>query len=61
MRRKLGAMLLTRIKVVFPECHAEVEKTYNEMDFSHGGVKPFAYLCEWLNDYGIRLEEEEQV
>lgn len=54
-------MLLTRIKVVFPECHAEVEKTYNEMDFSHGGVKPFAYLCEWLNDYGIRLEEEEQV
>lgn len=54
-----GAMLLTGIKAVFPEYHDEVEKTYNGMDFSNGGIKPFAYLCEWLNDHGIRSEEEE--
>ena len=48
-----GAMLLTGIKEVFPEEYAEVEEHYNSMDFSHGGVKPFCYLCDWLDQHGI--------
>ena len=48
-----GAMLLTGIKRVFPDKYAEVEAHYNSMDFSHGGIKPFAYLCDWLTENGI--------
>ena len=48
-----GAMLLTGIKKVFPEHYTEVEEHYNSMDFSGGGVKPFGYLCDWLEEHGI--------
>ena len=48
-----GAMLLTGIAKVFPYKYKEVEAHYNSMDFSHGGIKPFVYLCDWLNENGI--------
>lgn len=48
-----GAMLLTGIAKVFPDKYKEVETHYNSMDFSHGGIKPFAYLCNWLTVNGI--------
>lgn len=48
-----GAMLLTGIKCVFPEQYTEVEEHYNSMDFSSGGIKPFVYLCEWLEEHGV--------
>lgn len=47
------AMLLTGIAKVFPDKYKEVEEHYNSMDFSHGGIKPFVYLCDWLNENGI--------
>ena len=40
-----GAMLLTGIKRVFPDNYEEVEKKYNSMDFSHGGVYPFMFYA----------------
>lgn len=46
-------MLLTGIAKVFPDKYKEVEERYNSMDFSHGGTKPFVYLCDWLNENGI--------
>lgn len=46
-------MLLTGIKRVFPDKYAEVKEHYNSMDFSHGGIKPFCYLCDWLTENGI--------
>ena len=48
-----GAMLLSGIKRVFPDKYKKVEEHYNSMDFSHGGIKPFVYLCDWLNENGI--------
>lgn len=48
-----GAMLLTGIKEVFPEQYTEVEEHYNSMDFSNGGIKPFEYLCNWLEEHGV--------
>lgn len=48
-----GAMLLSGIKRVFPDKYKEVEEHYNSMDFSHGGIKPFCYLCDWLTENGI--------
>ena len=48
-----GAMLLTGIAKVFPDKYKEVEEHYNSMDFSYGGIKPFVYLCDWLNENGI--------
>ena len=51
-----GAMLLTGIKRVFLEHYAEVEAHYNSMDFSDGGVKPFCYLCDWLEEHGVIIE-----
>ena len=51
-----GAMLLTGIKRVFPEYYIEVEEHYNSMDFSSGGIKPFAYLCDWLEEHGVTSE-----
>lgn len=48
-----GAMLLTGIAKVFPEKYEEVKEKYNAMDFSDGGVRAFAYLCEWLDTQGI--------
>lgn len=48
-----GAMLLSEIKRVFPDKYEEVEAHYNSMDFSGGGIKPFVYLCDWLNENGI--------
>ena len=51
-----GAMLLTGIKRVFPEYYAEVEAHYNSMDFSGGGVKPFCYLCDWLEEHDVIVE-----
>ena len=51
-----GAMLLTGIKRVFSEYYTEVEEHYNSMDFSSGGIKPFAYLCEWLEEHGVTSE-----
>ena len=53
-----GAMLLTGIKRVFPYNYEEVEKEYNSMDFSHGGVYPFMFLCEWLTAHGIYSEDK---
>lgn len=53
-----GAMLLTGIKRVFPDNYEEVEKKYNSMDFSHGGVYPFMFLCEWLDAHGIYNEDK---
>jgi hypothetical protein len=41
-----GAMLLTGIAKVFPDKYKEVEEHYNSMNFSHGGIKPFVYLCD---------------
>lgn len=41
-----GAMLLTGIAEVFPDKYKEVEEHYNSMNFSHGGIKPFVYLCD---------------
>lgn len=52
-----GAMLLTGIKRVFPDNYEEVEKKYNSMDFSQGGVYPFMFLCEWLTAHGIVFRE----
>lgn len=52
----LGAMLLTGIKALFPEDFDEVNEHYNSMDFSHGGVEPFTYLCDWLITHGIVFE-----
>lgn len=46
-------MLLTGIKSVFPEEYEEVKDHYNSMDFSHGGVQAFWYLCDWLDQHGI--------
>lgn len=46
-------MLLTGIAKVFPDKYKEVEEHYNSMGFSHGGIKPFVYLCDWLNENGI--------
>ena len=51
-----GGMLLTGIKKVFPDSYDEVEKEYNSMDFSHGGIYPFAFLCDWLTEHGIYEE-----
>lgn len=51
-----GAMLLSGIERVFPNEYAQVEKEYNSMDFSGGGIKPFAFLCEWLENHGIVFE-----
>lgn len=48
-----GAMLLSGIKRVFPDKYEEVEAHYNSMNFSHGGIKPFVYLCDWLTENGI--------
>lgn len=48
-----GAMLLTGIKCVFPEQYEEVEKHYNSMNFSDGGVKAFVYLYDWLEKHGV--------
>ena len=48
-----GAMLLTGIERVFPEEYEEVKEHYNSMDFSGGGVEPFCYLCDWLDQHGI--------
>ena len=53
-----GAMLLTGIKRVFLDNYEEVEKKYNSMDFSHGGVYPFMFLCEWLTAHGIYDEDK---
>lgn len=52
----LGAMLLTGIKALFPEDFEAVNEHYNSMDFSHGGIEPFGYLCDWLTAHGIVLE-----
>lgn len=48
-----GAMLLTGIKRVFPNEYDKVNDEYNSMDFSHGGIKPFAFLCDWLTEHGV--------
>ena len=53
-----GAMLLTGIERVFPEEYEEVKEHYNSMDFSHGGVKPFCYLCDWLEQHGITEDQK---
>ena len=53
-----GAMLLTGIKEVFPEEYEEVREHYNSMDFSHGGVKPFCYLCDWLAEHGVTEDQK---
>lgn len=52
-----GAMILTGIARVFPESYEEVKEHYNSMDFSDGGVEPFAYLCDWLTQHGVVFEE----
>lgn len=48
-----GAMLLTGIKDVFPEYYEAVQDHYNNMDFSDGGIRPFSYLCDWLEEHGV--------
>ena len=53
-----GAMLLTGIEQVFPEEYEEVKEHYNSMDFSHGGVQAFWYLCDWLDQHGITEDQK---
>ena len=52
-----GAMLLTGIKKLFPSEYDKIEKKYNSMDFSDGGIKAFSFLCDWLSEHGIVAEE----
>lgn len=52
-----GAMLLTGIKKLFPDGYEKVNEHYSSMDFSHGGVEPFLYLVEWLQEHGIVFKE----
>lgn len=53
-----GAMLLTGIKSVFPDRYDAVREQYNSMDFSDGGVRAFAFLCEWITAHGVYENRE---
>lgn len=55
-----GGMLLTGIEKLFPDDYEEVYEHYNSMDFSHGGVEPFYYLCDWLLEHGIVFEDNKE-
>ena len=52
------AMLLSGIKRVFPEHYESVVAGVEEVGFSGGGIKAFAYVCDWLSEHGIIMEEE---
>lgn len=52
------AMLLSGIEVVFPEHYKSVIKEVEEIGFGSGGVKAFAYVCDWLEEHGIITEED---
>lgn len=53
-----GAMLLTGIKRVFPDGYDTVREQYNSMDFNDGGVRAFAFLCEWVTAHGVYKNKE---
>ena len=52
------AMLLSGIKVVFPNDYETVVAEVDKIGFGHGGIKAFEYVCDWLADHGIINEEE---
>ena len=47
------AMLLSGIKRVFPEYYNSVVAEVENIGYGNGGIKAFAYVCEWLNEHGI--------
>lgn len=52
------AMLLSGIEKVFPNDYKSVVEEVDKIGFGSGGVKAFAYVCEWLEEHGIITEEE---
>ena len=52
------AMLLSGVERVFPEHYDSVIKGVEEVGFGSGGVKAFAYVCDWLEEHGIIMEED---
>ena len=56
-----GAMLLTGIKVLFPEEYTGVSEKYNSMGFGDGGFKAFEYVCEWLAQHGVFPDERKEI
>ena len=51
------AMLLSGIKRVFPDDYEIVVAEVDKIGFGSGGIKAFAYVCEWLENHGIITEE----
>ena len=52
------AMLLSGIERVFPKHYESVVAEVEEVGFGSGGIKAFAYVCEWLEEHGIIMEEQ---
>lgn len=47
------AMLLSGIEEVFPNDYKQVVEEVEKIGFGHGGIKAFAYICDWLSEHGI--------
>lgn len=52
------AMLLSGIEKVFPNDYKSVVEEVDKIGFGSGGVKAFAYVCDWLEEHGIITEED---
>ena len=52
------AMLLSGIEKVFPNDYKSVVEEVDKIGFGSGGVKAFAYVCDWLEEHEIITEED---
>lgn len=52
------AMLLTGIERVFPEYYESVVAGVEKVGFGGGGIKAFTFVCDWLSEHGVIMEEE---
>lgn len=48
------AMFLTGIQEIFPNDYKDVIEEVNKIGYSHGGIPAMSYLCDWLEEHGIK-------